>query len=60
MDDIREVARRVNATPAGYGLWYLPGYPELTSSQLRQVAGTGERSITVYSIAEALIQKGRP
>lgn len=36
---ILDAARRLNAVPADIpGLWTAPGYPELTTSQLLQIA----------------------
>lgn len=39
LSPVEVAARRLGATPAGFGLWNLPGYPELTTGQLLQIAG---------------------
>lgn len=36
---VEAAARRSGARPAGYGLWSLQGYGELTAHQLLQVVG---------------------
>ncbi len=59
MPTIEDMARDLNAAPADLpGLWNVPGYPELTTGQLvsvwRSIQGG---SITVYSVAEALVRR---
>ncbi len=42
MSDIERAARKIGATPADIpGLWNAPGYPELTTNQLLNVAVVG-------------------
>jgi hypothetical protein len=42
---IMDAARRVGAVPTDIpGLWHVPGYPELTTMQMLQVAETKEPS----------------
>lgn len=54
---VLRAARRIGAQPSDIpGLWNAPGYPELTTGQLLSL-GAPDRSVTVYSIAEALVRK---
>lgn len=58
MDAVIEAAKSLGAMPADIpGLWLVPGYPELTTGQMLQVAKQSQRSVTVYSVAEALMRK---
>ena len=45
---VERSAQYLNATPADIpGLWNAPGYPELTTNQLIEIATTREHSNTV-------------
>ena len=45
---ILEMSKRIDAVPADIvGLWYAPGYPELTTSQMLQVASSPQNHIVM-------------
>lgn len=53
---IEQIAQHLGARPADMpGLWTLPGFPELTTNQLRDVAQL-EKNWSLEKIAETLIR----
>ena len=56
--DVEELARKMGATPADIaGLWNMPGYPELTTGQLLNIASMRIRTDIEQSLRAHLEQE---